>query len=99
MSSQLNEMKERAEDYLAIAAEDLRKENIMIQIEILQSSAYHGVADAILDYAQNSRADLIIMSTHGRSGISRWTFGSVTDKVIRHSKVPVLTVTPEGCRA
>ena len=95
----LNKMKKGAEDYLTTTAEDLRKENIMVQIEILQPSAYHGVADAILDYAQNNKADPIIMSTHGRSGISRWTFGSVTDKVIRHSKVPVLTVTPEGCRA
>lgn len=96
---QINEMKKGAEDYLAIAAQVLRNEGITVQIEILQSSAYHGVADAILDFAQNSKADLIIMSTHGRSGISRWAFGSVTDKVIRHSKVPVLTVTSEGCRA
>jgi len=95
----LNEMKKGAEDYLNKAAQDLRKENIMVQIEILQPSAYHGAADAILDYAQNNKVDLIIMSTHGRSGISRWAFGSVADKVIRHSKVPVLTVTPEGCRA
>ena len=91
-------MKKGAEDFLTRAAEDLRKENIMIEIEIIQSSVHHGAAYAILDYAQNNKVDLIIMSTHGRSGISRWAFGSVTDKVIRHSKVPVLTVTPEGCR-
>ncbi len=42
--------------------------------------------------------DLIIMSTHGRSGVSRWAFGSVADKVVSHSKIPVLTITPEGCR-
>ena len=97
--NQLNEMKKRAEDYLTVAAQELQKENIMVKIEIIQSSVHHGAADAILDYAQNNEVDLIIMSTHGRSGISRWAFGSVTDKVIRHSRIPVLTVTPEGCRA
>ena len=96
---QINEMKKGAEDYLAMAAQDLRKESVTVQIEILQSSTHHGAADAILDYAQNNKVDLIIMSTHGRSGISRWAFGSITDKVIRRSKVSVLTVTSEGCRA
>ena len=52
----------------------------------------------ILEYAQNNNIDLIIISTHGRSGISRWAFGSVADKVVRTSTVPVLTVTPTGCR-
>jgi nucleotide-binding universal stress UspA family protein len=47
-------------------------------------------ADAILDHARGSGADLIVMSTHGRSGITRWALGSVTDKVIRAGDVPVL---------
>ena len=38
------------------------------------------------------KADLIAMSTHGRSGISRWAFGSVTDKVLRGGNKPVLIV-------
>ena len=51
-------------------------------------------ADAIIDFAQKNHVDLIIMSTHGRSGVTRWLLGSVTDKVVRHSAVPVLTVSP-----
>jgi len=55
-------------------------------------------AETILDYAVKSDIDLIIMSTHGRSGPSRWAFGSVADRVIRHSTVPVLIAVPKGCR-
>jgi nucleotide-binding universal stress UspA family protein len=56
-------------------------------------------ADVILDFASQHKVDLIIMSTHGRSGISRWFFGSVAEKVIRHSTVPVLISPPPGTRA
>ena len=55
-------------------------------------------AETILQYAAKNGIDLIIMSTHGRSGPSRWAFGSVTDKVVRSSNLPVLAVAPEGCR-
>jgi len=83
-----------AEDYLSQMADKLKKEGIAVQTVVA-----HGVpADEILNYAQNNQADLIIMSTHGRSGISRWAFGSVTDKVLRHSTAAVLTTSPAGCR-
>ena len=55
-------------------------------------------ADVILEYARQKGVDLIIMSTHGRSGISRWLFGSVAEKIIRHSQVPVLISPPRGSR-
>lgn len=49
-------------------------------------------ADVILDVASEEKASLIAMSTHGRSGIARWAFGSVAEKVLRASRVPVLAV-------
>jgi nucleotide-binding universal stress UspA family protein len=49
-------------------------------------------AGAILEAAKNEGATLIAMSTHGRTGLSRWVFGSVTEKVLRASPVPVLAV-------
>lgn len=55
-------------------------------------------ADDIMNYVTDNHIDLIIMSTHGRSGISRWFFGSVAEKVIRHSTVPVLISPPQGTR-
>jgi len=50
---------------------------------------------AIVSCAENERIDLIVMSTHGRSGLSRMLIGSVTDKVLRGSPCPVLVV-PSG---
>lgn len=46
----------------------------------------------ILDYADERDVDLIVMGTHGRTGLDRYLVGSVTEKVVRGSGVPVLTV-------
>ncbi|MCS6847468.1 MAG: universal stress protein [Anaerolineae bacterium] len=53
------------------------------------------VADAILDRAEETNADLIVMSTHGRSGMERWLLGSVAEKVVRGAKIPVMLVRPK----
>jgi nucleotide-binding universal stress UspA family protein len=55
-------------------------------------------ADEILAYARNNKVDLILLTTHGRSGASRWFFGSVAEKVLQHCPVPILLVAPAGCR-
>jgi nucleotide-binding universal stress UspA family protein len=47
-------------------------------------------ADVILDYAASNAVDIITMSTHGLSGIKRWVFGSVTDKVLHSGDMPIL---------
>jgi nucleotide-binding universal stress UspA family protein len=49
-------------------------------------------AEEILKYAERNKADLIAMTTHGRSGVRRWAMGSVADKVARHADVPVWLV-------
>jgi nucleotide-binding universal stress UspA family protein len=54
-----------------------------------------GVAPAICDFVENENVDLIVMSTHGRSGLLRFLFGSVTHKVIQAVRVPVLLVRPD----
>ncbi len=52
------------------------------------------VADVLEGYARRHDVDLIVISTHGRSGISRLSLGSVTDSLIRHTTIPVLVVKP-----
>ena len=54
--------------------------------------AFGAPADAIIDYAKENDVDLIAISTHGRSGIGRWVFGSVTDKVLHTGDTAVLVV-------
>ena len=53
------------------------------------------VAAEILLQADSMQADLLVMGTHGRSGVDRWLMGSVTERVLRKSRCPVLTV-PSG---
>jgi nucleotide-binding universal stress UspA family protein len=52
-------------------------------------------ADQIIDYSEANSVDLITMSTHGRSGIGRWVYGSVTDKVLHAGEKPILVVRPK----
>jgi nucleotide-binding universal stress UspA family protein len=50
------------------------------------------VADSILEAAEISGSDMIVMGTHGREGISRFMLGSVAEQIIRHANVPVMTL-------
>jgi len=50
----------------------------------------------ILESIEESGADLVVMSTHGRTGLDRWRFGSVAQRVARHSTVPVVLVHPSA---
>jgi nucleotide-binding universal stress UspA family protein len=52
------------------------------------------VADEIIQYAQDSGMDMIIMGTHGYKGLEKIMFGSVAEKVVRSSPCPVLTINP-----
>ncbi len=86
--------KEYAVKYLAEKARLLENAGVKVETAIVQGNA----ANTILDYANKQKVDLIIMSTHGSSGIVRFMVGSVADKVIRHSVAPVLLVAPTSCR-
>jgi nucleotide-binding universal stress UspA family protein len=56
-------------------------------------------ADTIVGYAESHKTDLIIMATHGRSGVGQWFYGSVAEKVIHGSNVPVWLVKAASCGA
>lgn len=74
-----------AEEYLAPIAAELRGRGIDADWEVRAGSA----APTILAAAKSCGADLIAMSTHGRSGFGRLLFGSVAEHVLRHADVPV----------
>jgi nucleotide-binding universal stress UspA family protein len=57
---------------------------------------YGQAAEEVLDHAAFAGTDLIAMSTHGRTGVSRWVLGSVTEKVLRASSTPLLLVRAPG---
>jgi len=55
--------------------------------------------DEILNYIKNNGVDIVVMSSQGRSGISKWLLGSVAERVIKNSPVPVFVVPALACRA
>lgn len=77
-----------AKDYLGAIKERLMKSKIAVRFEVETGSP----AEKIIDYAEENNIDIIAMSTHGRSGISRWLLGSVADKVLHTTDKPVLLV-------
>jgi len=86
-------IKQRVMDYLEQTAKTIRKEGVTVNTMVSTGNA----GDEILKAADEIKADLIAMSTHGRSGIRRLAFGSITDRVIRSTNIPVLIVrAPEG---
>jgi nucleotide-binding universal stress UspA family protein len=83
-----------ARSYLDQLVNQLKGKGIKrAQAEVL----YGNVIDQLVDYMNKSNADLIVIASHGRSGISRWVWGSVADKILRSSCVPVLIVRAPGC--
>jgi nucleotide-binding universal stress UspA family protein len=75
-------------EYLAGVVSRLKDEGLQVTSEVARGN----VAEEILRHAADSEADLLVMSTHGRSGLGRWVYGSIADRVLRHAPVPVLLV-------
>lgn len=87
-----NADKEAAEAYLSRIQAELSSEGFEVSYQVLTGRA----AEAISEFVQNDEVDLIAIATHGRSGIKRLVFGSVADRLIRSSSVPILLVRPQG---
>jgi nucleotide-binding universal stress UspA family protein len=85
----LERSQEEAEGHLETTAAALRDEGLRVERHVLED--VHG-AGGIVRTAKEVGADLLVMATHGRSGIRRALLGSVTDKVVRASDTPVLVV-------
>jgi nucleotide-binding universal stress UspA family protein len=83
-----------ARRYIDQLGSRIKYDGINVQAEVLTDGR---AGDLIADYATKNKFDLIVIATHGRSGISRWVWGSVADKILRSACVPVLTVRPPGC--
>ena len=83
----------QAQRYLGKIAKALEAKGIKVLTEVLLGKP----AEEITLYAANEGCDLIIMASHGRSGPSRWAYGSVAEKVFRANCAPLLMVRAPGC--
>ena len=78
--------KQKVEDFLAQKLGEMGYKKVKIQVAIGDPST------EIIDYAKEISADLIVLPSHGRKGISRFLLGSVTERVVRLSPCPVLVL-------
>ena len=88
-SSERATIDREAETYLGGVAEGLRAGGVKTSSQVVDST---DAAAAITESAESLDADLIVMCTHGRTGAERWLLGSVTDRVIRASNVPIYVI-------
>jgi len=82
---------EELENYLTKTEKQLKDAGFSVRVEIRRGKP----AEKIVDFVNENSINLIIMSTHARSGLGRWSFGSVTAKVLRDSTRPIFLVRPQ----
>jgi len=82
-----------AEKYLKEVVARLKKNGVNARAEVVYGKA----GESLGDYVTKNDVDLVIIATHGRSGVSRWVWGSVADRLLRSVSVPVLMVRAPGC--
>ena len=88
----LKQIKQEALAYLDKSAKVLRNKGVNVNCKVVVREDNTSSAEEIIKAEEDLGVDLVAMSTHGRRGISRWAFGSVTEKVLRGGNVPVLVV-------
>ncbi|HEY33597.1 MAG TPA: universal stress protein [Dehalococcoidia bacterium] len=81
-----------AKDYLEKVSHSLEAKGIAVQPDI----KYNAAAEGIVDYAARDEIGLVVVATHGRSGVMRWALGSVADRVLRGTEKPVMLIRAIG---
>lgn len=84
----LKQMHAEGEEYLTHKRDYLRHSGVVVRKQVVEGDP----ATVIVETAAQERADLIIMSTHGYTGLERWVMGSVTERVLQEAPCPVLVV-------
>jgi nucleotide-binding universal stress UspA family protein len=90
--SAIEEQEERSKKYMDRIESDLKAAGFRTSSLLRIGS----VAEVILEVADELHADVIAMSTHGRTGPARWLLGSIAERVVHNSKVPVLLIRATG---
>jgi len=91
-NDQINHIREEMKQYLMSIRNQLRGQNIEVSAQVIEGI---GVAHLICDYVNDSDADLVVMSTHGRTGLQRFLFGSVANKILQDVRIPVMLIRPD----
>jgi nucleotide-binding universal stress UspA family protein len=92
MLARFETLEQETSTYLAAVAERLRGESIDVSTEALSGDPYREITAAV----ERVTPDLIVMATHGRGGITRWFYGSVADRLLTTTTLPILLVRSAG---
>lgn len=82
--------KQAAEEYLGRIRDRFAETGMKVKLQVSEGNP----ADEIIDYVKKNKCDLVIMATHGRSGLGRWAYGSVAGKLLLGASCPVFLVRP-----
>ncbi|MCY3781582.1 MAG: universal stress protein [Chloroflexi bacterium] len=87
-----NRIREEIKQHLLALRNEVRAEGVGCRLHIIDAV---GVAQHIIEYVEGEEADLVVMTTHGHSGLARLVFGSVANKVMHDINAPVLVIRPD----
>ncbi len=88
----IKSFEEKKRQQLKELVDEIKEDSTVKIVEIMR----HGVDyEEIINYAQEVNGDMIVIATHGRTGVFHKILGSVAEKVIRYSKCPVLVISPQ----
>lgn len=90
--AQIDEMRNQVKQYLIGVRNDLRAEGINCRVQMIEGT---GPAHLICEFINSEDVDLVVMSTRGHTGLARFVFGSVAQKVLHGVRVPVMLVYPD----
>lgn len=87
-----NQIRERAVNYMTSQRNKLRNEGLNASYQLVEGTS---PAEKICDFVSAEGVDLVVMSTHGRTGLARFLFGGVAQKVMQAVRVPVMLIRPD----
>lgn len=93
-SSQRDHLRTSPEDLAAEAVEEVQDRAHGLNVRTETATLSGTPKEAVLQYVDDQNADLVVMGTHGRTGLDQVIFGSVAEEIVREAPVPVLTVKP-----
>ena len=91
----MRSMEEKSMEELNKLVARVKKAGVAVTSELRTGDVYEEIKGSIVDV----KPDLIVMGTHGRRGVERWFIGSTTEKLLRHSPVPLVTISATGDKA
>jgi nucleotide-binding universal stress UspA family protein len=91
----LRATEERTEALLKQFCHEVVKNHSKVRYHVRNGDPF----ERILDGTEDFMADLVVLATHGRTGMKRLLIGNVAEKVVRHAPCPVLTVKPKGAKS